>query len=147
MSKEKDFENFIKNLQKKIESKEEKYYSKKVLKEYRNPSNFGFIKNPDASATLKGPCGDTMRIYLKIKQSKIYDARFWTDGCFSSVACGNILTKMLIGKTLQEGRKITDEDVFNALDGLPEGHMHCAILVINVLNVGIDDYNKKRKKL
>ena len=90
MSNETDFDNLKKIIQKNIDKEEEKIFSKKVLDEYRNPTNFGFIKNPDASAEKKGTCGDTMRLDLKIRDKIIYEARFWTDGCVASIACGNL---------------------------------------------------------
>ena len=78
---EDDLEKLLEELQQKIEYDEEETYSKVVIEEYRNPSNFGVLKNPDALGEIKGPCGDTMKIGLKIKDLKITDARFWTDGC------------------------------------------------------------------
>ena len=102
MIKDKDFLDMVKNLQKKIDHEEEKTYSKKVIKEYRNPSNFGFIKNPDATGQIKGSCNDTMKINLKFRNNVIQDARFWTDGCGATIACGNMLMKMVKGKNLKE---------------------------------------------
>ena len=64
--KEDSFEKFIEELQRKIEYEEDQKYSKVVISEYRNPNNFGDIKNSDASGKVKGPCGDTMKINLKI---------------------------------------------------------------------------------
>ena len=70
MSKEKDLEKLIEELQEKIENDEEVDFSKKVINEYRNPSNFGILENPDAVGKIKGPCGDTMEIMLKIKNNR-----------------------------------------------------------------------------
>jgi nitrogen fixation NifU-like protein len=125
---------------------EETTFSKKVINEYRNPTNFGFIKNPDASGKIKGPCGDTMRIDLKIKDNKISDVRFWTDGCGASIACGNMLTKMITEKTIQEAKNITSAELLFALDGLPLEHQHCSVLAINTLNKSLGDYNKRKRR-
>ena len=62
MTEDDDFIRMISELQRKIEYDEEETYSRKVINEFRNPTNFGFIKNPDAFGQIKGPCGDTMRI-------------------------------------------------------------------------------------
>jgi nitrogen fixation NifU-like protein len=138
-----DFVKLLEELQRKIEYDEEEIYSKVVIREYRNPSNFGFLKNPDASGKIKGPCGDTMRIDLKIKDEKISDVRFWTDGCGASIACGNMLTKMVTGKTLYKANNISNLQLLEALGGLPIEHHHCTVLAINTLQKAIKDNNKK----
>lgn len=146
MTNEKNFENLMRNLQKKINREEEAYYSQKVINEYRNPSNFGFIKNPDATGKIKGPCGDTMRVDLKIKDEKIFDIRFWTDGCGASIACGSMLTKMIKDKTLKDAKNFSSKDILKALDGLPVEHQHCAILSINTLHESIKDYYNRKSR-
>ena len=142
MTEEDDFIRMVSELQRKIEYDEEETYSRKVIDEFRNPTNFGFIKNPDVSGQIKGPCGDTMRIDLKIKDDVIIDARFWTDGCGASIACGNKLTKIIIGKTLPEAESITSDKLLESLDGLPVEHRHCSFLAVNTLNKSLSDYNK-----
>jgi nitrogen fixation NifU-like protein len=138
---EDDLEKLLEELQQKIEYDEEETYSKVVIEEYRNPSNFGVLKNPDAFGEIKGPCGDTMKIGLKIKDLVITDARFWTDGCGATIACGSMLTKKIKGKKLQDVKKITSSELLIALDGLPVEHQHCTILAINTLQKAIKKYN------
>jgi len=142
MNKNEDFENMVKSLQKKIYQEEEKTYSKKIIEEYRNPNNFGFIKNPDATGKIKGPCGDTIKIDIKIRGKKIIDARFWTDGCGASIACGNMLSKMIKGKTPQEAKNITSSDLIQALDKIPKENKHCATLAVNTLYKCLENYDK-----
>jgi len=136
----------IKEIQRKIDYDEEQTYSKVVIREYRNPGNFGVLEHPDAVGMIKGPCGDTMKITLKIVKGKIQDARFWTDGCGGSLACGNMLTKMIKGKTPHDALEISQKDLINKLDGLPKEHSHCAKLSVITLCEAIDDYRKKIKK-
>jgi len=135
-----NFVKFLEELQKKIENEEEQVYSKVVIREYRNPINFGDIENPDAVGMIKGPCGDTMKIYLDIKNDVIKKARFWTDGCGASIACGNMLTKMITGKTIQEASIIKNDQLLKALEGLPDEHQHCTILAVNTLQRAIKNY-------
>ena len=142
MSKEKDLEKLIEELQEKIENDEEVDFSKKVINEYRNPSNFGILENPDAVGKIKGPCGDTMEIMLKIKNNRITCIRFSTDGCGTSIACGSMLTKIVKDKTIDEVNIITSQDLNRALDGLPENHVHCTVLAVNTLRKAIDSYHK-----
>jgi len=132
-----DFEKLLEELQRKIEYEEEETYSKVVIREYRNPSNFGVIENPDAIGEIKGPCGDTMKINLRIKNRRITDARFWADGCGATIACGNMLTKMIKEKTIEEAADITSEKLTKALDGLPKKHLHCSKLAVNTLQEAI----------
>lgn len=142
MNKDGDFEKMVKDLQNKIDNDEERDFSKAVVQEYRNPSNFGIIKNPDAFGEIKGPCGDTMKISLKIENRKVIKACFWTDGCGTSVACGNMLTKMITGKIIDKILAITSKDLDDVLMGLPEEHIHCTILAVNTLHKAIKNYNK-----
>ena len=145
MTKDNDFIRMISELQRKIEYDEEDTYSQKVINEFRNPAYFGFIKNPDASGQIKGPCGDTMRIDLKIKDKVITDARFWSDGCGASIACGNKLAKIILEKTIPEADNITSDKLLEALDGLPLEHQHCSVLAVNTLRKAIKNYNNKKK--
>ena len=135
-----DFVNLIEKLQKKIEYDEEQKYSKVVINEYRNPSNFGVLDEPDALGKIKGPCGDTMKITLKIKNDRIQKALFWTDGCGATIACGSMLTKIIKGKTLQESNEISYSQLLEALENLPLEHHHCVILSVNVLHEAIKNY-------
>ncbi len=138
-----DFVKLLEELQRKIEYDEEETYSKVVIREYRNPSNFGVLDNPYALGEIKGPCGDTMKITLEIKNNIILKASFWTDGCGATIACGSILTKIIKGKTLQEANDISNLQLLEALGGLPTEHHHCTILAINTLQKAIKNYNKK----
>ena len=142
-----DLEKLLEELQRKIEYEEESTYSKTVIHEYRNPSNFGVLKNPDALGKIKGPCGDTMKISLKIENREIKDANFWTDGCGATIACGSMLTKMIKSKTLQVANEISTSQLLKALEGLPIEHQHCALLAINTLQNAIKKYSNKSNNL
>jgi len=134
----------IKDIQEKIDYDEEQTYSKVVIREYRNPINFGVLEHSDAVGMIKGTCGDTMKITLKVVNGKIQDARFWTDGCGGSLACGNMLTKMIKGKTPHEALEISQKDLINKLDGLPKEHSHCAKLSVNTLRKAIKNYLERK---
>jgi len=140
---EKDvFDELIDELQKKIEEDEKLTYSKKVIEEYKNPVNFRPIEKPDAMGEIKGPCGDTMRIMLSIKENVIKDAAFWTDGCGASIACGNRLTSIINGKKLDYAKNISNVDLVKSLDGLPKEHEHCAVLATDTLRKALEKYHK-----
>ncbi len=142
MSENDDFEKMVTELQRKIEREEELTYSKTVITEYQNPNNFRNIKSPDALGKIKEPCGDTVRITLSIENDIITDACFWTDGCGASIACGNMLTNMIKGKTMEEASAITSTKLLENLGGLPKEHKHCATLAVSTLHKAIEDYHK-----
>ena len=138
------FEKLLEELQRKIEYDEEETYSKVVIREYRNPSNFGVIENPDALGEVKGPCGDTMKMSLRIEDRKIRDACFWTDGCGATIACGSMLIKMIKGENLEKAADITSERLIDSLEDLPEEHIHCSKLAVDTLQNAIENYHKKK---
>jgi len=140
-----DFVKMVKELQKKIEYEEEATYSKTVIQEYRNPTNFGVLDHPDMMGKVKGSCNDTMKITLKVEHGKISDARFWTDGCGATIACGSMLMKVVKGKTTEDARNISKDDLLRAVDGLPKEHLHCAKLAVDTLRKAIKDYHKKEE--
>lgn len=115
-------------------------YTDTVIDHAQNPRNVGSIPNADGFARVTGPCGDTMEIWLRVKDGRIRDATFWTDGCGPSIACGSMATKMVMGKRTAEALRITQEDILNSLGGLPEESLHCALLAANTLKQALRDY-------
>lgn len=139
-----DFETLIKQLQQKITQKEQQTYSKKVISEYQNPSNFGVLKKPTTTGVIHGPCGDSIKITLTITKGIIQQAKFWTDGCGATLACGSMITKMITAKTINQALNYTMEDIIKNLDGLPKNHTHCATLAIRSLHNALEKYNQKQ---
>ncbi|MFX1294214.1 MAG: iron-sulfur cluster assembly scaffold protein [Promethearchaeota archaeon] len=135
-----DFEKFVKNLQNEINQEEMRIFSKNVIEEYHNPKNLGKMNDSNAHAIIKGPCGDTMEIYLKIKNNIIIESSFFTDGCGPSIACGSKLTTLLKNKSIIKIKKITPKDLLDALDGLPLENEHCALLAVNTLHKALDNF-------
>jgi nitrogen fixation NifU-like protein len=127
-------------LEKRIMAEMRKVYSQKTINYAMNPRNVGRIKNADGYAKVTGPCGDTIEMSLKIKIGKIVDAKFWTDGCGTSIACSSMATELLKDKSVAEALKIDSEFILNALNGLPESDVHCAVLASDTLRAAIRNY-------
>jgi nitrogen fixation NifU-like protein len=121
-------------------------YSEKTIDHFLNPRNLGEIAAPDGLARITGPCGDTMEIHLRIKDGKILNASFRTDGCGCSIASGSMVTELAKGKGVLEAQKVTQHDVLVALGGLPEESEHCALLAANTLKEAIKDYLASKKE-
>lgn len=119
-------------------------YSEKVMEHFMNPRNVGEIENADGIGQVGNPrCGDIMKMYLKIDNGIITDAKFKTFGCGAAVATSSMATELVKGKTVEEALKITNKAVADALDGLPPIKMHCSNLAEEAIKSAINDYKRK----
>ena len=92
------------------------------------------MESPDVLVTVENPaCGDVMQLALRISDGRITDARFKTRGCVSAIACSSFLTELIIGLSREDARKITREQIVDALGGLPEASVHASHLVMDAL--------------
>jgi nitrogen fixation NifU-like protein len=119
-------------------------YTAKVMDHFMNPRNVGEIENADGVGEVGNPaCGDMMRLYLKVEEGKIVEAKFRTFGCGAAIASSSMLTEMIKGRTLEEARAITNQQVSEALDGLPPVKIHCSVMAEQAVKAALDDYVKK----
>lgn len=120
-------------------------YSEKVMEHFKDPHNQGVIEDADAVGQDGNPvCGDVMKIYLKVEDDVIVDAKFETLGCAAAIAVSSALTDLAIGKTLDEAMEITKDGVVEDLGGLPEQKVHCSMLGVDALKKAIESYQKKK---
>jgi len=121
-------------------------YTDKTMEHFRNPHNVGEIKDADGVGKVGNPvCGDIMKIYIKFKDNVITDVKFKTFGCGAAIATSSITTDMVKGKTIEDALKITNQQVTEALGGLPAVKRHCSVLAEEALRAAIDDYRSKGK--
>lgn len=119
-------------------------YSAKVMDHFMNPRNVGEIENADGIGEVGNPaCGDMMRLYLKVEEGKVVEAKFRTFGCGAAIASSSMLTEMIKGKSIDEARAITNQQVSEALDGLPPVKIHCSVMAEQAVKAALDDYVKK----
>ncbi|MBR6242789.1 MAG: Fe-S cluster assembly scaffold protein NifU, partial [Ruminococcus sp.] len=104
-------------------------YSEKVLDHFSNPRNVGEIEDADGVGEIgNAKCGDIMKMYLKIDNGIITDAKFKTFGCGAAIATSSMATELIKGKPIDDALKLTNDAVVEALDGLPAVKIHCSVL-------------------
>lgn len=119
-------------------------YSDKVMDHFTNPRNVGEIKDANGVGEVgNAKCGDIMRVYLKVEDNVIVDAKFKTFGCGSAIASSSMATELIKGKTVDEAWTLTNKAVAEALDGLPPIKMHCSVLAEEAIHKAINDYRSQ----
>ena len=119
-------------------------YNEKVMDHFQNPRNVGEIQDADGVGEIgNARCGDIMKIFIKVKEGRIEDIKFFTFGCGAAIASSSALTEMVKGKSLEEALSVTNEDVARELGGLPIVKMHCSNLAADALHKAIEDYKSR----
>lgn len=130
-------DDWVAELQGQVDRDMAKVYSPRVLELWKDPQNAGSLDHPDGYGQVTGPCGDTMQVWLRVRDDLVTGATFWTDGCGTSIVSGSMVTIMAKGKTLEQVAGIDRQAVLNELGGLPEEDEHCALLAANALRAAI----------
>ncbi len=124
------------------------FFFDSVMDHYKNPRNRGRPQQFDSEFGDSNPtCGDSVKIYLKIKDNKIEKANFEGNGCMLSMASASLLTEMVEGMSLEESLKLTERDIMNEL-GIQElgpNRIKCVALPVKVLKMAIISYLSKQK--
>lgn len=124
-------------------------YSDKVKDHFMNPRNFLFGDESqfdyDAVGTVGNPvCGDQMKMYIKVEDNKITDARWKTYGCASAIASTSALSEMIKGKTIEEALKIDAKAIDDYLGNLPKHKFHCSVLGHQALADAVKNYRAQK---
>ena len=120
-------------------------YSDKVIDHFSNPRNIGVIEDANGIGEVgNAKCGDIMKMYLKIENGIIVDAKFKTFGCGAAIATSSMATDLVIGSSIDDALKLTNKAVVEALDGLPPVKVHCSVLAEQAIKSAISDYYKKQ---
>ena len=116
-------------------------YSEKVMDHFRSPRNLGKMEDADGIGEVgNAKCGDIMKMYLKIKDNRIEDAKFETFGCGSAIASSSLATELIKGKTIEEALAVTNKQVVDALGGLPAYKLHCSVLAEESIKAAVKNY-------
>jgi nitrogen fixation NifU-like protein len=127
-------------------------YTKKVMKYFEKPHNYGRMENYDGVGKVGNPvCGDVMWLYIKVGKSKkgreiIKEIKFETFGCVAAIATSSVITDLAKGKTLEEALKIDKEKIIKSLGGLPPVKIHCSVLAAGALSEAVYDYLVRQKR-
>jgi nitrogen fixation NifU-like protein len=120
-------------------------YNEIVKDHFFHPRNVGRLINPSGTATIGNPsCGDVMTIDIKVENDIIIEAKFQTYGCAAAIASGSMTTEIIKGKTIEECKHLTMDDIVRKLGGLPEEKTHCSNLATEALQKAIKEYQKQK---
>ena len=121
-------------------------YSQKVRDHYANPRNVGSVDEPSGRAVVRSPLdSDTVLITLRIEDGVIRDAKFKCMGCAVAIACSSMATEMVLGQPVEHASQLKEQDVADALDGIPEYKMRCSNLAPEAIRRAIEDWRKKKQ--
>ncbi len=140
MSQEEDEEKITKEMMNLLFEKTKGLFSEKAIDYGTNPRNCGTMEKPDGHAKITGPCGDTVEIFLRVKNGKIEDIRYTTDGCMTSHAAVSAATVMAKGNALKDCIRITQSSILEHLGGLPDDAKHCALLAATTLHRALRNF-------
>lgn len=119
-------------------------YSKTILDHFLNPRNVGTMTDADGVGEVGAAAfGDVMRISLKIRAGRIEDARFKTFGCGTAIATSSVTTELIKGRTVEQALKFSNQEVIEAMGGLPPEKLHCSVLAEEAIKAALKDYFKK----
>lgn len=123
-------------------------YNKRVMDLFLNPINVGEIKRASGIGEVGNPaCGDIMRMYLKIKDNIIIDAKFKTFGCAAAIVSSSIATQLIIGKTVEEALAVSNNQILKEMGEIPTQKIHCSVLAEEAIAEAVANYNNKQEKL
>jgi NifU-like protein involved in Fe-S cluster formation len=127
---------------------QESGYPSKAIELYVNSVNVGKLENPTVVTTFLGSCGDLIKLYLKINEKNVIeDASFFYLGCPGSASSASAMTTLLIGRTIDQAKKMTGDDILAELGGLPKSKLDCTTLSIKTLRKAIAEYEKLQGRL
>ncbi len=122
------------------------HYSTKVFDHFFNPRNNGVLENANGIGEIGDPdCGDHLKVYVRIEDDIVKDISFQIKGCPAAIACASAMTELVRGKPLAQAMLVSDDQIIDYIDGLPEFKVHCSALGASGFRVAVMDYSIKSK--
>ena len=115
-------------------------YSERLLQLAADERLFGRMNAPTGAAFTKGQCGDQMEFHLFIRSGVIEEAKYWTDGCEVTRACGAWVAEFATGRSVTDALGVNPKQIAEAFPDIPEGHRHCPILAVVTFLKAVADY-------
>jgi nitrogen fixation NifU-like protein len=116
-------------------------YSVKLLDYFENPRCVGELEDANGTAEISNPvCGDSLKLWVRVDDGKIADARFKAQGCPAAIATSSFATEMIIGMEVDQARALTREEIADALGGLPASKIHCSVLASEAIQSALKDF-------
>jgi nitrogen fixation NifU-like protein len=120
-------------------------YSKRILDHFLNPRNVGALKEANAVGEVGAAAfGDVMKLSLRIRAGRIEEARFQAFGCGTAIATASAMTELIKGRTVDEALNFSNQQVIDALGGLPAEKIHCSMLAEEAVKAAVKDYLKRK---
>jgi len=124
------------------------YYTEAVIDHFTNPRNVGVLPDEETNGFARigdSGCGDEMMLWLRVQSGVIDKIRFKSFGCPGAISTSSMLTVLANGKTVPEALALTDDDVVNALGGIPENKKHCSLLGVQALQAALLDWSSRKE--
>jgi nitrogen fixation NifU-like protein len=141
-----DLDEFLSESQDLLVKEVRQQYSEQVVDHWLHPRNPHEMRDPDGRARRVGSCGDDMQIDLRIRDGRVVEASFMTNGCLTSIVTGSMAVELATGRTVPEVRAVSPHHILDGLGGLPEESEHCAELASETLRAALDDYLGSRRE-
>lgn len=126
------------------------FYNEVVIDHFTNPRNVGELSSDetDGFGLVGDPnCGDQMKLWIAVHDERIAKVAFKSYGCPGAIATSSMLTVLAEGKTMEQASDVTDDDVIEALGGIPERKRHCSLLGVLALQAAIEDWKRRRRRM
>jgi nitrogen fixation protein NifU and related proteins len=119
-------------------------FTKEALRRFKNPKNTGELKNYNALGEAGNPeCSDVIRLFIRFNNNKVINAKFQVYGCPGAISTTDVFIDMIKGEIIENILKISEEQISDALNGLPLSHKHCSKLPMKAFRNAIKNYNGK----
>ncbi len=122
-------------------------YNQKVINIFQNPLNAGLLRGANGKGRAESEHNtDIVEIYVLIENNKFEEIKFKAFGGVSTIVCASIVTELVRNKSVKAINNLTEKDVLEVIDNLPEDKIYSISLAINAVKNAVEDYNIRIEK-